>query len=90
MLMGSNPFNTPRDADKYFHYITRGNLRTMLLNGGFYFSEECMDMMQRLLTSDIKERLSLEEAINHPWVQMDDAAKHSVTSSFLPQRQWID
>lgn len=70
MLMGSNPFDAPRETDRYFQFITNGHLRRMFLNGGYNFSEEVMDFMQRLLSRDIKARLGLHHAIGHPWILM--------------------
>ena len=68
MLMGSNPFDAPRETDRYFQFITSGHLKRMFLNGGYSFSEEVMDFMQRLLTKDIQTRLGLQQAISHPWI----------------------
>lgn len=69
MLTSSNPFDAPRESDKYFQCITGGYLRRMFLNGGYQFTEEVMDLMQRLLTKDFTDRLSLQQALNHPWLQ---------------------
>lgn len=73
MLMGSPPFETPTPDDRYFVYITAGHLRRMLMNGGYQFSEEVMDLLQRLLTSDFRQRLSLQETLEHPWISMGNA-----------------
>jgi len=73
MLMGSPPFETPTPDDRYFAFITAGHLRRMLLNGGYHFSEEVMDLLQKLLTSDFRQRLSLQEALEHPWITMGNA-----------------
>ena len=54
---------------RYFQCITGGYLRRMFLNGGYQFTEEVMDLMQRLLTKDFTDRLSLQQALNHPWLQ---------------------
>ena len=31
-------------------------------------TEECRDFVKRLLTRNIKERMSADQALNHPWI----------------------
>ena len=33
-------------------------------------SDECKDLVEKLLKNNVEERISLEQAINHPWFNM--------------------
>ena len=55
--------------DPIFEAMTR-DLAGLLPHWGIdYLSPQCIDLMQRLMTIDPRHRLTLEEALAHPWLQ---------------------
>lgn len=49
--------------------IARGRLGEMVAAWGLELSAEVVDLLQRLMRPDPSERISLSEALNHPWMQ---------------------
>lgn len=45
------------------------DLAGLLRHWGIHLSEEAVDLMQRLITRNPRERITLEEALDHPWVR---------------------
>ena len=55
--------------DPIFEAMTR-DLAGLLPHWGIdYLSPQCIDLMQRLITIDPRHRLTLEEALDHPWLR---------------------
>ena len=55
--------------DPIFEAMTR-DLAGLLPHWGIdYLSPQCIDLMQRLITIDPRHRLTLEEALAHPWLR---------------------
>lgn len=55
--------------DPIFDAMTR-DLAGLLPHWGIdYLSPQCIDLMQRLITIDPRHRLTLEEALDHAWLQ---------------------
>ena len=69
MLTGRPPWEIARDEDPRFRQISRrGGLEAMIRNmGGEPLSFAAVDLMQRMLFADPRQRLSLSEIKDHPW-----------------------
>jgi len=74
MLVGLPPFEWANRDDPRFRMITKGGLALMLNQWNRPVSNEAGDLLQRMLREDPKERLSLMEVMDHPWVINDDAS----------------
>ena len=63
MLCGSVPFKANNLND----------LQNMIISGNFReihgISKECNDLLQRLLQINPKKRITIDEALNHPWIK---------------------
>ena len=68
MLVGLPPFQWANRDDPRFRMITKGGLELMLNQWNRPVSFEAGNLLQRMLKEDPKERLSLVEIMDHPWV----------------------
>eukprot|EP00562_Extubocellulus_spinifer_P019943 CAMPEP_0178600294 /NCGR_PEP_ID=MMETSP0697-20121206/33777_1 /TAXON_ID=265572 /ORGANISM="Extubocellulus spinifer, Strain CCMP396" /LENGTH=499 /DNA_ID=CAMNT_0020238275 /DNA_START=226 /DNA_END=1725 /DNA_ORIENTATION=+ len=57
--------------DPVFNAMT-SDMAGLLPHWGIHVSPEAADLMQRLITIDPRHRLTLDEALTHPWVQQTD------------------
>ena len=55
--------------DPIFEAMTRDLAGLLPFWGVDYLSPQCIDLMQRLITIDPRHRLTLEEALDHPWLR---------------------
>ena len=69
LCFGELPFYS-EDAKEQFNLIKTEDLPTELMSDG-YASPEACDLVRKLLVKSGEERLSAEEALNHPWFQVD-------------------
>ena len=73
---------------------------TNVVKGEFHFnhdafsnvSEDCKDLICRLLVKDVNKRYSAEEAYNHRWIQKINAEEpgNTYSSSMLPDSLFIE
>lgn len=68
MLTGFPPWERPCRTDERFHYMSGGYLVQMLTEWDVGLSSDVMDLLQRMLFLDPKDRLSLEQVRTHPWM----------------------
>jgi serine/threonine protein kinase len=68
MLTGFPPWERPCATDERFHYMTAGYLVQMLTEWEIGLSSDAMDLLQRMLFLDPKDRLSLDQVRAHPWM----------------------
>jgi serine/threonine protein kinase len=68
MLTGFPPWERACGTDERFHYMSGGYLVQMLTEWEIGLSSDAMDLMQRMLFLDPKDRLSLEQVRAHPWM----------------------
>ncbi|KAI5304326.1 hypothetical protein KEM56_006623, partial [Ascosphaera pollenicola] len=47
------------------------------------FSESCIDLIRGMLNRTVEKRLAIEEVMNHPWMQVDDAEQEVNVSALL-------
>ncbi|KAL3776258.1 hypothetical protein ACHAW5_003851 [Stephanodiscus triporus] len=69
-LVGIKPFALPDPADRNFKSISdEGNLERLVESTGAQLSDQAVDLLQNMLWHSPAKRLTLEEIVNHPWVQ---------------------
>lgn len=68
MLTGFPPWERPCKTDERFKYMTGGYLVQMLTEWELGLSPDAMDLLQRMLWLDPRDRLSLEQVRAHPWM----------------------
>jgi len=68
MLTGFPPYDQACMADQRFEIIVEGNLLQQLRNWDIFLSDEAGDLLQRMLELRPRDRLSLAQVMNHPWV----------------------
>eukprot|EP00934_Nitzschia_sp_Nitz4_P008561 Nitzschia sp. Nitz4//scaffold119_size111653//71502//73031//NITZ4_004202-RA/size111653-augustus-gene-0.229-mRNA-1//-1//CDS//3329533872//8551//frame0 len=68
MLTGFPPWERACPTDERFHYMTAGYLVQMLTEWEVGLSSDAMDLLQRMLFLDPKDRLSLDQVRAHPWM----------------------
>jgi serine/threonine protein kinase len=68
MLTGFPPWERACMTDDRFKYMTAGYLVQMLTEWKVGLSSDAMDLLQRMLFLDPKDRLSLDQVKAHPWM----------------------
>jgi len=68
MLTGFPPWERACATDERFKYMTAGYLVQMLTEWELGISSDAMDLLQRMLWLDPKDRLSLDQVRAHPWM----------------------
>ena len=68
MLTGFPPWERACPTDERFRYMTAGYLVQMLTEWEIGLSGDAMDLLQRMLFVDPKDRLSLDQVRAHPWM----------------------
>jgi serine/threonine protein kinase len=82
MLVGLPPWEFAREEDPRYKMVVRGGLERMVRSWQRPISPLAADLLQRMLREDPRERLSLCEVKDHPWVVNDEGSVHS--NSFSP------
>eukprot|EP00529_Nitzschia_sp_RCC80_P024886 CAMPEP_0113480400 /NCGR_PEP_ID=MMETSP0014_2-20120614/21855_1 /TAXON_ID=2857 /ORGANISM="Nitzschia sp." /LENGTH=542 /DNA_ID=CAMNT_0000373827 /DNA_START=482 /DNA_END=2107 /DNA_ORIENTATION=- /assembly_acc=CAM_ASM_000159 len=67
MMTGFPPWERASNTDERFYYMTGGYLVQMLTEWQLGLSSDAMDLLQRMLFLDPKDRLSLDQVRAHPW-----------------------
>lgn len=68
MLTGFPPWDRACPTDERFRYMSAGYLVQMLTEWELGISPDAMDLLQRMLFLDPKDRLSLDQVRAHPWM----------------------
>lgn len=68
MIVGLPPFEWASDDDPRYSLICRGGLEQLVQQWQRPISPEAVDLLQRMLKENPRERLSLIEIMHHPWV----------------------
>ena len=74
MLVGIPPFEWATRDDPRFRMITRGELTRLLAHWDRQISDEAGNLLQSMLREDPRDRLSLNDVQNHPWMTNDTIA----------------
>jgi len=92
MLTGIPPWERPLLADERFRYMTAGYLAPILSewaqqSPNLEVSPEAMDLLQKMLWFQPKERLSLRQVRAHPWILQEDVSI-PIASVSSQQQPW--
>ena len=68
MLVGLPPWEFARAEDPRYKMVIKGQLARMLKSWGRPVSALAADLLQKMLMEDPRQRLSLTEMKDHPWV----------------------
>lgn len=71
MLTGNRSYQQPHASDPQFYWMTHG-LAQLLGDWKIRLSPEGLHLLKGLLTIDPRERLTLDEVVNHPWFAFPD------------------
>ena len=66
MLVGYPPFNGD-DIQEIYESIKKGDL-VFELDDWSDISDSAQDLIKKLLTVDVDERITGEQALKHPWI----------------------
>lgn len=80
MLTGFPPWEKACGTDDRFKYMTAGYLVQMLTEWEVGLTPDAMDLLQRMLFIDPKDRLSLDQVRAHPW--MVNGTRQGPTGAF--------
>jgi len=69
MLVGLAPFKWAHPSDKRFAKISRGGLKQLISSLDIPLSPEAIDLLQGFFYSDPRERWTLAQVLDHPWVK---------------------
>jgi serine/threonine protein kinase len=72
MLTGFPPYDQANRTDQRFELIVTGRLMEQLKNWDIRLSDDAGDLMQKMLQYQPKNRLSLAQVFDHPWVTNED------------------
>lgn len=77
MLTGFPPYDQASRSDIRFELIVTGRLMEQLRNWDINLSSEAGDLMQNMLQLDPRDRLTLSQVMQHPWVVNTDVTSPS-------------
>ena len=72
MLVGLPPWEFAREEDPRYRMVVRGGLERMLRSWQRPVSPAAADLLQRMLREHPRERLTLAQIKEHPWVVCDE------------------
>jgi serine/threonine protein kinase len=71
MVAGYPPFDIASNTDERFYYFSRGLLQQTVHNWDLGLSANLLDLLQRMMWLEPRDRLSLQQIRDHPWMQGD-------------------
>ena len=85
MLIGLPPWEFAKDEDPRYRIVVKGGLEKMLRSWGRPVSPLATDLLQKMLREDPRQRLSLVEVKDHPWVVKEES---NGTMPAAPNEGW--
>eukprot|EP01084_Bolivina_argentea_P040328 74538_1 len=72
MIIGAPPYNKPHNKDPGFRFIKQKKITKLLYswNRIKYVTPNLFDLMERMLTVDEEQRISIDEICNHDWCKI--------------------
>jgi len=83
MLTGFPPYDHATRADQRFEIIVEGLLVNQLREWEIDLSDEAGDLLQRMLKENPRDRLTLGQVMNHPWVTNPDSRAPPPADTFF-------
>jgi len=80
MLVGRAPFKWAHPTDKRYAKISKGGLKDLIESLDIALSPEGCDLLQGFFWSDPKQRFTLAEVMEHPWVEGKQFVEVSLAS----------
>ena len=77
MVTGQLPW-TKRNQTQLFNQIRKGDYKIPS-----FVSEECQDLIRKLMTVDTSQRITIEDALNHPWFKNHNISSYKEASEKL-------
>jgi serine/threonine protein kinase len=71
MITGNRSYQRPHMTDPQFYWMTQG-LRQLLSDWNVIMSDEGIALLQGMLETDPRKRLTIEEVRSHPWFDFPD------------------
>jgi serine/threonine protein kinase len=84
MLVGLPPWEFAREEDPRYRMVVRGGLERMLRTWQRPISPLAADLLQKMLKEDPRDRLSLCEVKDHPWVVNDEGSVNATSFAHAP------
>lgn len=75
MLVGLPPWEFARPEDPRYKMVKKGKLAKMLDSWKKPVSPEAADLLQRMLMEDPRQRLTLMEIKDHPWIAQGEESE---------------
>lgn len=72
MLTGFPPYDQANRTDQRFDLIVTGRLMEQLRNWDIHLSDQAGDLMQKMLQLHPKNRPTLAQVLQHPWVTSNE------------------
>ena len=82
MLTGFPPYDQATRADQRFEIIVEGLLVNQLNEWDITLSEDAGRLLQNMLMENPRQRLTLGEVMNHPWVTNPDVTAPPPAETF--------
>ena len=81
LLVGMAPFKTAHYWDAAYAEISAGNLKGLLASLHIQLSEEAVGLLQNMFWRDPRDRLTLAQIMEHPWVKNQITSKRRSSNS---------
>jgi serine/threonine protein kinase len=88
MLVGLPPWEFARAEDPRYRMVTKGRLAHMLNSWQRPISPLAADLLQKMLMEDPRQRLSLTEVKDHPWVLDEDTGGGALPNAGAADEGW--
>jgi serine/threonine protein kinase len=83
MLTGFPPYDQANRTDQRFELIVQGRLMEQLRKWDIRLSEDAGNLLQSMLQLDPRQRLTLAQVLEHPWVQSHDVEGPQPTKALV-------
>ena len=84
MVTGNRSYSRPDRTDPQFYWMSHA-IGQMLTDWEIAVSDDCTDLLAKMMTIDPRMRATLEEVRNHPWVLADRDAGLEIEFSAAPR-----
>jgi serine/threonine protein kinase len=88
MLVGLAPFKWAHPSDKRYAKMSMGGLKSLIDALEIPLSPEACDLLQGFFWADPRQRLTLAEVMQHPWVQGKEFSRRPATLPNQSSRQF--
>jgi len=95
LYAGTPPFNAAKINDPYYKLIINNQLEKFWkahekFKPKGYFSDEFKDLLSKMFQYDPKNRLSIKEIRNHPWIKGETIPIEEIKDEFRKKREIVE